>query len=110
MNKLSIFGVVLMGATISVSCSSTDADEPVSWVIGDPTTTDYPEDYYAGGLLGTTSVNTASAYQQPTKAVENTNMMTAFNEGGGRRTRIFGTRGTLETDDSSIITWLFTEG
>ena len=81
MNKLSIFGVVLMGATISVSCSSTDADEPVSWEIGDPTTTDYPEDYYAGGLLGTTSVNTASAYEQPTKAVENTNLMTAFNEG-----------------------------
>lgn len=29
--------------------------------------------------------------------------MTAFNEGGGRKTRIFGTRGTIETDDSSVI-------
>lgn len=29
--------------------------------------------------------------------------MTAFNAGGGRRTRIFGTRGTIETDDSSTI-------
>ena len=29
--------------------------------------------------------------------------MTAFNEGGGRRTRIFGTKGTIETDDSSTI-------
>ena len=29
--------------------------------------------------------------------------MTAFNAGGGRRTRIFGTRGTIETDDSSSI-------
>ena len=29
--------------------------------------------------------------------------MTAFNEGGGRHTRIFGTKGTIETDDSSTI-------
>ena len=29
--------------------------------------------------------------------------MTAFNEGGGRMTRIFGTKGTIETDDSSVI-------
>lgn len=29
--------------------------------------------------------------------------MTAFNEGGGRKTRIFGTRGTIETDDSSTV-------
>ena len=81
MSKLSTFGVVLMGAIISTGCSSSDADAPVSWEIGDPTTTDYPEDYYAGGLLGTTSVNTASAFEQPTKAVENAGMMTAFNEG-----------------------------
>ncbi len=29
--------------------------------------------------------------------------MTAFNKGGGRMTRIFGTRGTIESDDSSVI-------
>lgn len=29
--------------------------------------------------------------------------MTAFNEGGGRKTRIFGTKGTIESDDSSVI-------
>lgn len=83
MNKLSIFGVVLMGATITVGCSSgsDEAVSPVSWEIGDPTNTDYPEDYYAGGLLGTTSVNTSSAFEQPTKAVENLGMMTAFSEG-----------------------------
>ena len=80
-NKLSIFGVVLMGSFITVGCSSTDSDSPVSWEIGDPTTSDYPEDYYAGGLLGTTAVNTATAFEQPTKAVENAGMMTAFNEG-----------------------------
>ena len=81
MNKLSIFGIVLMGAAICTGCSSSDADEPVSWDIGDPTNTDYPEDYYAGGLLGTTSVNASTAFKQPTKAVESAGMMTAFNEG-----------------------------
>ena len=54
---------------------------PISWDIGNPTDSEYSEDFYAGGLLGTTSVNTATAYQQPTKAVENAGMMTAFNEG-----------------------------
>ncbi len=29
--------------------------------------------------------------------------MTAFNPGGGRKTRIFGTTGCIETDDSSVI-------
>ena len=82
MNKLSIFGIVLMGTTITIGCS--DGDEsvnPLSWQIGDPTETTYPEDYYAGGLLGTTTVNTATAYEQPTKAVENAGMQLAFNEG-----------------------------
>ena len=54
---------------------------PITWDIGNPTDSEYSEDFYAGGLLGTTSVNTATAYQQPTKAVENAGMMTAFNEG-----------------------------
>ncbi len=81
MNKLSFLGIVLMGSAITTGCSTSDGDNPVSWEIGDPEITEYPEDYYAGGLLGTTSVNTASAYEQPTKAVENANMMTAFSEG-----------------------------
>ena len=69
MNKLSLLGVVLLGSVITVGCKSSDGDEPLSWEIGDPTTTDYPEDYYSGGLLGTTTVNTATAFEQPTKAV-----------------------------------------
>ena len=61
MNKLSFMGCVLVGSIITVGCS--DSDAPVSWDIGDPTETTYPEDYYAGGKLGTTSVNTATAYE-----------------------------------------------
>ncbi len=81
MNRLSIFVVGLMGLIVTTGCSSTDGDSPTTWDIGDPTPTDYPEDYYAGGQLGTTAVNTSTAFEQPTKAVENAGMMTAFNEG-----------------------------
>ena len=86
MNKRALFSVVLLGSLITVGCGSTsEGDEtvtpPLTWEIGDPSTSDYPEDYYAGGLLGTTTVNTATAFEQPTKAVENAGMMTAFNEG-----------------------------
>ena len=70
MNKPTLLGVVLMGSFITAGCTSgDDTINPTTWEIGDPTNTDYPEDYYAGGL------------EQPTKAVENAGMMTAFNEG-----------------------------
>ena len=71
MNKLSMIGSLLLGAFITAGCSSSDETvQPLTWEIGDPTATDYSEDYYAGGLLGTTAVNTATAFEQPTKAVE----------------------------------------
>ena len=80
--KLSVFGSVLFFITITVGCHNSDGSvEPLTWEIGDPTATDYPEDYYAGGQLGTTAVNTATAFEQPTKAVVDAGMMTAFNEG-----------------------------
>ena len=55
MNKLSMIGSLLLGAFITAGCSSSDetVEQPLSWEIGDPTATDYPEEYYAGGLLGT---------------------------------------------------------
>ena len=77
-------------ALLSVVCcllsitSCTDDEGPaklVTWDIGDPTAAEYNEDYYAGGQLGTTTDNTATAYQQPTKSVESAGMMTTFNEG-----------------------------
>ena len=69
MNRLSIIGSMLLGAFIIAGCSDDDeAVKPTTWEIGDPTATDYSEDYYAGGLLGTTAVNTATAFEQPSKA------------------------------------------
>ena len=72
---LPLFSIILVG------CADEGPASPITWDIGNPTTSDYSEDFYAGGLLGTTSVNTATAYEQPTKAVEDAGMMTAFSEG-----------------------------
>jgi hypothetical protein len=48
MNKPTLLGVVLMGSFITAGCTSgDDTINPTTWEIGDPTNTDYPEDYYA---------------------------------------------------------------
>lgn len=68
-------------AALALAACSDDEEEGLSWDIGESEVIDYPEDYYAGGQLGTTSVNASTAYKQPTLAVQNANMITAFNEG-----------------------------
>ena len=68
------------GLLLASSCSDT-VSEPLSWEIGEGMEIDYPEDYFAGGQLGTTSNNSSTAFKQPTLAVENAGMVTAFNEG-----------------------------
>ena len=69
-------------AFLLVSCADDEGPAKlVTWDIGNPAAAEYNEDYYAGGQLGTTTDNTATAYEQPTKSVENAGMMTAFNEG-----------------------------
>lgn len=75
--------LTLFASALAVaSCSSDDiTDQPLSWEIGEGTEIAYPEDYYAGGKLGTTTNNSSTAYKQPTLAVENAGMVTAFNEG-----------------------------
>ena len=71
---------ILATALLATSCAD-DADEPLSWEIGEGTAIEYPEDYFAGGELGTTTNNSSTAFKQPTLAVENAGMVTAFNEG-----------------------------
>ena len=83
MNKkyvIKILGCMMMAPVVLSSCSEED-EGPLSWDIGEGTAIDYPEDYYAGGKLGTTTNNSSTAYKQPTLAVENAGMVTAFNEG-----------------------------
>ena len=70
----------LLAAMTAVSCSD-DTPEALSWNIGEGTELDYPEDYFTGGQLGTTANNSSTAFKQPTPAVENAAMVTAFNEG-----------------------------
>ena len=70
----------MMAPVLFSSCSE-EAEGPLSWDIGEGNAIDYPEDYYAGGKLGTTTNNSSTAYKQPTLAVENAGMVTAFNEG-----------------------------
>ena len=79
MNKaLFILGI---SATVLFSSCADDNTDVLSWDIGEGNAIDYPEDYYAGGKLGTTTNNSSTAYKQPTLAVENAGMVTAFNEG-----------------------------
>ncbi|MBO4549994.1 MAG: c-type cytochrome [Bacteroidaceae bacterium] len=73
---------ILILSFLLFSCADDEGPAKlITWDIGDPTTAEYNEDYYAGGLLGTTTDNTATAFKQPTKSVENEGMVTAFNEG-----------------------------
>ncbi|MGN0228496.1 MAG: di-heme oxidoredictase family protein [Muribaculaceae bacterium] len=79
MKRLSYYTLWIIVVMCLAACQ--DDDEPLSWDIGESEKIDYPEDYYAGGELGTTSVNASTAYKQPSLAVESANMITAFNEG-----------------------------
>ena len=79
MNKT--FFILGITAGVLFSSCSDDTTDVLSWDIGEGSAIDYPEDYYAGGKLGTTTNNSSTAYKQPTLAVENAGMVTAFNEG-----------------------------
>lgn len=79
MKKELLFGCSILVAMSMASCS--DKESGQGWDIGDGDDIEYPEDYYAGGELGTTTNNSSTAYKQPTAAVENAGMEMAFNEG-----------------------------
>lgn len=79
MNKTTFISAII--AAFALHSCSDDNTDVLSWDIGEGNAIDYPEDYYAGGKLGTTTNNSSTAYKQPTLAVENAGMVTAFNEG-----------------------------
>ena len=81
MKKQNIFLPAMMMAVMGMASCSDDNANGKSWNIGDVTEIDYPEDYFTGGKLGTTTNNSSTAYKQPSLAVENAGMATAFNEG-----------------------------
>ena len=81
MKKQNIFLPAMMMAVMGIASCSDDNANDKSWNIGDATEIDYPEDYFTGGKLGASTNNSSTAYKQPSLAVENAGMATAFNEG-----------------------------
>ena len=78
MKRIYVYAAAL--SLIAASCSD-DTENKLSWEIGEGIEIDYPEEYFAGGQLGTTTNNSSTAFKQPTASVENAGMVTAFNEG-----------------------------
>lgn len=74
MNKLIISSLVVMSAWGLTACNDNNNSNP------EPDA-EMPADYYAGGKLGTTFNNTASAYEQFTTAVENQGLVASFKRG-----------------------------
>ena len=67
-----------MTGLLTVSCSDKDPIADPGGEVTDPT---IAEQFYSGGLLGTSFISTSKAYEQPTPAVENSGMFLAFNRG-----------------------------
>lgn len=77
---------ILALTMLSLAAAGCKSDEPEKNIddiidIGPGTTTEHPAEYYAGGVLGTTSVVNAYAYQQPTPAIEQAGMGMEFQNG-----------------------------
>ena len=69
----------LMGLAVLSFAACSDEDTPRQ--INPPIEPVTDEEWYAGGLLGTTFNSSASAYEDPTPAVENAGMTDKFKYG-----------------------------
>lgn len=70
-----------LSAALMMSCKDNVSSVDNIIDIDPGETTEHPEEYYAGGVLGTTTYQNAYAYQQPTPAVEKANMQMEFQNG-----------------------------
>lgn len=72
-----------MIALAVAGCKGEEPDKDIDKIIdlGPGTSGEHPAEYYAGGLLGTTTMVNAYAYQQPTPAVEQAGMGMEFQNG-----------------------------
>ena len=65
-----------------LACLTACSDEPnENNPTTDTTPTDLPEWYYAGGKLGTTSLTTSTAFEQPTAVIEQDGFFESFKRG-----------------------------
>lgn len=76
-SKYLSYAMMVAAVTAATSCSDDDPKK------GNPDTPaeDVAEQYYSGGKLGTTFISTSTAYEQPTPAVNESNMFLSFNRG-----------------------------
>ncbi len=73
---ISLFGSALAAMLTMSACAD---DTPSTGGTSEPE--ELPEEYYAGGLLGTTEVWGSKCFEQPTPAVENAGMANSFLHG-----------------------------
>jgi CxxC motif-containing protein (DUF1111 family) len=85
-----IFILASMASMMSLMISCSDDDTPTPST-GNDEETELADEWYAGGKLGTSFNYSASAYQQPTAAVENAGMLYEFKSGEQIFERIFNT-------------------
>ena len=75
MNKFKSISLMALGGLLSLAMASCGGKEPI------PTDPQVLEETYAGGELGTTFNSSQSAYEDPTPAVEQAGLTTAFKYG-----------------------------
>ena len=73
-------GFIILAAA-SIALASCSDDEPVTDMPGKTDSAAKPEWYYAGGVLGTSELFTANAFEQPTQAVMDAGMYQSFKNG-----------------------------
>jgi len=75
MKKTFLFSTLALALAVMPACSDDNNSG------GDTPQVEMPDYYYTGGKLGTTSNNTASAYEQFTQAVEDAGLVASFKRG-----------------------------
>ncbi len=70
-----------MASMALVSCSDNGNLSDITDMGKDSTSTEYPEDYYTGGKLGTVYDQTAGSYKQPAPAIDEQGLSAQFNYG-----------------------------
>lgn len=80
MNKILLIGFIISCSLLTGCRNDDEKQKDVSKL---------SEEYYSGGLLGTSFNETTMAYEQPTPAVEKSGMMNSFRRGEGLFEQIF---------------------
>ncbi len=75
------FAVLAMASMALASCSDNSNLGDITDMGNDPSSKEYPEDYYTGGKLGTVYEQTAGSYEQPAPAIDEQGLSAQFNYG-----------------------------